>query len=408
MCNLGAATGGECTTRLSTDPNHCGACDRACAMGSACIEGACEQAAARLVGGNDMMCAFIGPAASGDIGPVKCWGNNGARLIRGASGDAVRAPTQVDSIGRADVVDVAFGLYHLCHVSAVDDEVRCVGADGPWLGREASGAGELPGVHIARVPGVTKIAAGSAHTCALTGSGAVYCWGFGDTLGGVDRSDSSSPVRVLEGASDLAAFDSLTCVVRSVGGTVACWGNAGYPEPTVLVLSDGQPLSDVKQLIAGHLAFGYSHACALTESGRVFCWGNSPYWAITPAAKATFDRADPVELGGRVIVEITGTGPVTCARSDQGEVLCWGINDGGAVDPSAPGQTTMAPRVVAGVEGLIDIEAAGGAVCGRRRDGQVICWGANSLGQLGDGTSKARDCPREVVGLPADPPASCQ
>ena len=90
-----------------------------------------------------------------------------------------------------------------------------------------------------------------------------------------------------------------------------------------------------------------------------------------------------------------------CALRRTGRVLCWGRNEFGAVGDGTMGPSTVRPTPVE-VQGLADVAsiALGGAhSCARRRDGEILCWGVNNFGQLGDGSNVLWPAPHPVVGL---------
>ena len=123
------------------------------------------------------------------------------------------------------------------------------------------------------------IAAGFRHSCAVTDAGAVKCWGWNESgrLGDGTTTDRLTPVDVAGlsgGVRALAAGGAHTCAVTDAG-TVKCWGYNGVGE-----LGDGTTTErltpvDVTGLgvRARSLAVGAGHSCALTSSGRVKCWG---------------------------------------------------------------------------------------------------------------------------------------
>jgi alpha-tubulin suppressor-like RCC1 family protein len=86
----------------------------------------------------------------------------------------------------------------------------------------------------------------------------------------------------------------------------------------------------------------------------------------------------------------------TCAALGDGTVRCWGRNSAGQLGDG----TTVdraAPTVVMGLSDVVDVSSSiGEHTCARLRDGTVRCWGSNTLGQLGDGTRINRTSPTTV------------
>jgi hypothetical protein len=58
---------------------------------------------------------------------------------------------------------------------------------------------------------------------------------------------------------------------------------------------------------------------------------------------------------------------------------------------------------VVGLADIVEVAAGGSHACARSKQGLVSCWGANMMGELGDGTQAARAKPTPVLGLPGSP-----
>ncbi len=94
------------------------------------------------------------------------------------------------------------------------------------------------------------------------------------------------------------------------------------------------------------------------------------------------------------VVQVVAGGYHTCVLSSDRTVRCWGL--GGVL---GDGTTTdrAAPTLVAGLTGVAEIGAYEGSTCARLLDGSVRCWGHNGNGQLGDGTDDTRSSPVPVL-----------
>jgi alpha-tubulin suppressor-like RCC1 family protein len=259
-----------------------------------------------------------------------------------------------------------------------------------------------------------QVSAGQRHTCALTDAKDVVCWGNnslgqrGPTLDGRVRPNPDYPSegvgdagaeyllrysRVLAGAQQVAAGSVHTCALLE-GGSVMCWGRSAQgqvdgrtdraiaEEPTLVELPPAQ------QIDGGDL-----HSCAVVADG-VMCWGSSQY------GQTGREPSDP-ETGPRLVAGTEGAVEVatgvrhTCARTQTGEVSCWGE----LVDDDGRAYITATPVAITGLEDPVQISAGGGHSCALTRDFRVQCWGRNDNGQLGDGSMQASAAPVLVRGL---------
>ena len=203
-----------------------------------------------------------------------------------------------------------------------------------------------------------SITAGSSHTCALTHSATVKCWGenaFGQLgLGDVlPRGDAPGEMGNALPAVDLGTGRTATAITAGSNhtcalldnATVKCWGKNDSGQ---LGLGDALPRGDAPgemgnalpavDLGTGRTATaitaGSNHTCALLDNATVKCWGNGGYGQLGQDSTVTLgDGAGEmaalpaVNLGaGRTATAITAGGYHTCALLDNGQVKCWGYN----------------------------------------------------------------------------------
>ena len=126
---------------------------------------------------------------------------------------------------------------------------------------------------------------GESHVCALV-AGMVRCWGnnYGGELGGGSVTDPTvgtyerpTAVSGLAGVTAIAAGWNHSCALLS-GGAVRCWGKNHYGQ---LGTGDGvgppapAPVSVMGLPPASAVVAAGDHTCALVSGGRVYCWGNN-------------------------------------------------------------------------------------------------------------------------------------
>jgi hypothetical protein len=356
-----------------------------------CGSGCCR--VTEVAAGADHSCAIAG-------GGLKCWGKNDQGQL-GRTGGASSIPTPVDVEGlTSSVTLVGAGVVHTCAVHA--GVLSCFGADDSGqLGRGSpGGSSDVPTSVAGGLPGVTAIALGDKHSCALAGGG-VSCWGANDRgqLGGVPATATPTAVPGLgSGITGLASGLDHVCAIR--GGDVLCWGSnssgqlgrvtggGSSPTPTALGLTN---------VVA--LALGDAHSCALSRSGSaaptLYCWGDNSRGQlgvsgspITTPTEVPLGTAQPTLLAA-------GTQHTCFAQGDPGGMRCLGDNAEGQLGVASGSGPVPLP-------GLPYAIAAGGDhTCAVQTDGLLFCWGANDDGEVGNPTACGSSCstPTEPAGL---------
>ena len=89
----------------------------------------------------------------------------------------------------------------------------------------------------------------------------------------------------------------------------------------------------------------------------------------------------------------------TCALMRNGEVLCWGKDDKGQLGDSAEASPSLVPVKVELLSTATTISAGGNHTCAVLTGGALVCWGDNASGQIGDDSTTDRFTPVPVEGL---------
>ena len=148
------------------------------------------------------------------------------------------------------------------------------------------------------------------------------------------------------------------------------------------------PLAGVVKISAGSF-----HTCALTSGGGVKCWG------ISNQNFQTYTAVDVPGLSSGVAAIAAGD-QHTCALTTLGGVKCWGLNSKGQIGDNGPITYRLTPTDVSGLtSGVTAISAGLLTTCAVTSTGGAKCWGANGVGQLGDGTTADSPVPVDVFGL---------
>lgn len=254
---------------------------------------------------------------------------------------------------------------------------------------------------------VLQLALGGNHTCALLSGGVVKCWGANNhsqlgTPESITGYNSKEPLDVsgLSGVTAIAAGDEFTCALTSAGA-VKCWGSNIWGQVGVGSIVDDysspQDVSGLSGVVAIEIDSEGNHACALLSSGVVKCWGKNAFgqlgigsvdsWVDTPQ--------DVPELFE--VTEIEASAEGTCAVLSDTTVKCWGIL------PTELSSTSTTPLDVAGLSGVAALSTGGAYThaCVLLSAGGVKCWGNNLSGKLGIGSTVHQDTPQDVFGLSA-------
>lgn len=311
------------------------------------------------------------------------------------AGCAESAPIRPPAI--QGVSAIATGWTHSCLLTT-DGRVRCWGnnQDGQ-LGDGTRATKYAPESVVGLLGSASDVAVGERHTCILTVSGGVKCWGSNQSaqLGDGTRVDRVTPTEVLGlsgGVRMVAAGDRHTCALTT-RGSVQCWGSNRYGQ-----LGDGTYEERAKPVQVSNLesgvvaiAAGWRHTCALMESGGVRCWGHNHEGQL--GDRTHVDKLIPVEVSGLSgATMIAAGGRHTCALLAAGTVSCWGGNERGQLGLGTT-ESVAAPAPVAGLTDVRAIAAGWQHTCAVMRDGRAACWGNNEKGQVVAGGGVVRKNP---------------
>ena len=261
----------------------------------------------------------------------------------------------------------------------------------------------------------SALTTGSTHTCGIAG-GAAYCWGY-NSDGQVGNGPTSAAVPLPAPVSGGLSFAALsagywaTCGIAASGPSY-CWG-----ANVTGLFGDGSqtnsltPVPAASGLTLAALYQGDQHTCGLTAGGVAYCWGWNHYGQLGNGS--TTDGPAPVAVsGGMAFATISTSGPAdhTCGVTTGGSAYCWGFNQSGQIGAPTSGACTLplnrratvpcalAPVAVSGGLTFTAVSVGYSHTCGLTASGAAYCWGDNSTGELGDGTTTNRSVPVAVAG----------
>ncbi len=176
-----------------------------------------------------------------------------------------------------------------------------------------------------------------------------------------------------------------------------CWGS-GVLGDGALYSSSVPPVEVSGALRFRQIDAGRQHTCAVTTDNRAFCWGRNGTGQIGDGTRT--DRLTPVRIGGgRLFRRVEAGVNHTCGIGyADNKAYCWGWNSNGEIGDGTT-TTRLAPTAVAGGRQFRFVTAGWFHTCGVTPTDTAFCWGSDGLGQIGDGPDvTARSSPAPVAG----------
>ncbi len=321
-------------------------------------------------------------------GNVKCWGNNWRGDLGNGTTTNSFTPVAVSGLsGVSSLVSTTDsnndGLFS-CALKT-DNTIWCWGA-GYNIATWSSTPVEIT---LSGSPLLaTQISIGGNEACAITSTGAVYCWGD-------STPNTSTPTEMVSsGVVSVATLDDHTCATLS-SGDLKCWGNNKYGQ---LGLGSTGGTYTTPQLVSGlttgvtSAAVSKNSTCAVV-SGAVYCWSTN----VASGQSANTDTpalvGSPLTSGVSSIVggdTIYNGNDFFFAITTSGALYGWGANsnpnDGIFGNGATTGYTYTSPfKIISS-----GVQSAAAAIYNSANacaivSGNLMCWGNNSSGQLGTG-----------------------
>ena len=376
---------------------------------------------------NSVTTNFNTPVASGSAYAVTVLTQPaGATCTVGANGSGKVASASVN-VAVTCGNPISAGIAHACAVTA-SGGVLCWGAND--FGQLGDGTTATPAnpasvVGLPATATVTSVATGSDYTCALTSSGNIWCWGDNSAgqLGDGTFTQSSVPVQVLNPSGDaalsgviaIAAGQNHTCAVAG-DGSALCWGDNSHGE-----LGNGSflgsnlpvPVSGLTSTVAAISAGSY-FTCAVTTGETALCWGEDSSGQLGGGSAVGDSVPTAVVVGVSSTAQLNGVVAISagvenaCAVATGGTVFCWGANTSGQLGNGTTGAPSSVPVAVLNPDGQ---SALGGVTtvkgglddfCAVTGAGAAYCWGANQRAQIGEASDAGTNLPAPVSLLPGD------
>jgi alpha-tubulin suppressor-like RCC1 family protein len=316
----------------------------------------------------------------------------GLLLITLGCGEEVQSPSNLESPPAfATTATLTFrlvttGTYHSCGVTTSDvaycwgDNLHGALGDGTTIDRTRP-------VAVAGGLRFSVVSAGEYFTCGITLGQKAYCWGLNDNgqLGDATLSNRLRPVAVKGGLvfRQIRPGSQYTCGATTTDKGY-CWGSNRYGRLGIASI-DARRL--VPTPVAGGLAFrrviaGGSHSCGLTPTGKGYCWGRNAEGQLGIGQTVVRRLAPNAVSGGLSFTQLVPGYFHTCGVTGDKQAYCWGSNGAGQI---GDGWTInrLVPTRVAGGHLFKGVSPFAAHTCGVTSEQRIWCWGSNLYGQVG-------------------------
>jgi alpha-tubulin suppressor-like RCC1 family protein len=259
---------------------------------------------------------------------------------------------------------------------------------------------------------IDVVSAGGGHACLVRASDqSLWCWGRNDhgQLGDGTRTPRARPVRVsgIGAVITVAAGDLHTCAV-DVDRRVLCWGadDSGQLGDAGVGGERGLPQEVLGLSNARALAAGKDFACALGQDGSVRCWGDDTLGQLGDGGAVGPHPPTAVAALTTPVSKLSAEWQHACAVDTAGVLRCWGANSSGQIgDGTASGPRPPTPPSSAALAQTVsDVATGHDHTCALTADG-LYCWGGNAQGQVNPGApSPPIPTPQAVSGPDVNDP----
>jgi len=329
---------------------------------------------------------------------LKCWGDNNYSQYGDGLGTYNSSLTPIIVHAGTKYKEISIGGLFACAIQT-SGALECWGTN--WNGQLGIGTyndADSP-VIVDAGNQYAMVSAGGYHTCGITTTGVLKCWGLGKALGTGDTNDRLTPTEIDIGTTYawVGAGEENACAITT-SGILKCWGNNEFGQigdlgvmvsPTTnqltpLAVDTGTIYSKVMMQKAWAGGSSHVHACAVTTTGSLNCWGDNSSNQLALNLSTNL----PQIASGLTLSSLVADSGAFCGQDFSSELYCWGTNSNFVFRENSA--STRARPYASGGTKYASVSIGNNVGCGITSSGVLQCWGYNQAYELADGTTTAK------------------
>jgi alpha-tubulin suppressor-like RCC1 family protein len=255
---------------------------------------------------------------------------------------------------------------------------------------------------------ISQISAGLLHTLVLSSEGLAFSWGtntYGQ-LGNNTNTSASVPVAVTSSKTFTAvsAGGYHSYLLGTDGALYACGLNTSgqlafksFVDWWVPTACAGTPAGKTLSAVSAGNNF---HSLLLTTTGEVYGCGLNQYGQLGDGNSTNYTAPVSIASGSfenKTIVSVVGGNNHSAALSSDGTVYTWGSNGSGQLGDGStihnPAPANISSNGALAGKTIRSLAAGNNHTLALTTDNQIVSWGSNGSGQLGNGSTTLSKTP---------------